>query len=309
MRIGIGIGNGQVIGKPESLEALVEEARKAEADGFATGWFVNVRALDAMTAAAVCGRVTSRIELGTSVVAVYSRHPLFMAQQALTTQAAAGGRFVLGIGLSHAPVVEGMLGLSREQPYTYMKEYMAVLGPLINQGKVEFRGSHLQVTSDVAFSGMTPCPVMLAALGPKMLQLAGSQTDGTITWSTGPKTLRDYIVPHLNEAASSAGRPAPRIVAGLPIAVVSDVKQARESANQLFERYPRLPSYRAMLDREGATGLGDIAIVGDEDDVAEQLNRLGEGGVTDLWAVPYPAGADSPGIIERTRNVLARLAR
>ena len=309
MRIGIGIGNGQAIGRPEGLEQLIDEAKRADADGFASGWLVNIRALDAMTAAAVCGQVTSRLELGTAVVPVYSRHPFFMAQQALSTQAAAGGRFVLGLGLSHTNVVEGMLGLSRQRAFAFMKDYLGVLRPLIDSGKVEFQGRAFRVSGELGFPGLAPCPILLAALGPNMLQLAGRETAGTITWAAGLKTLSEYVVPRINQAAHAAGRPAPRIVAGLAVAVVSDVQQARAAAEQLFERYPRQPSYRAMLDREHVTGIGDIAVVGDEDGVAEQLQRFGEAGVTDLWALPYPAGPDGPATIDRTRGLLARLAR
>jgi F420-dependent oxidoreductase-like protein len=226
---------------------------------------VNIFGMDAMTVAALCGSVTTRIELGTSVVPVYSRHPLFMAQQALTTQAATNGRLVLGLGLAHQAIVEGMLGLTRDRPLAYMQEYLGVIQPLIASGTVEFAGDLFRVKGAIAFENRTPCPIMLAALGPRMLRLAGRETDGTIVWAAGLKALRDYVVPRITGAASDVDRPAPRIVAGLAIAVVSNVSEARAAADRVFARYLRAPTYRTMLDREGASGFGDIAVVGDAD--------------------------------------------
>jgi F420-dependent oxidoreductase-like protein len=306
MRIGIGIGQ-TAIGRPDSLDKLVADTKQADAEGFATAWFVNIFGLDAMTVAALCGPVTTRIELGTSVVPVYSRHPLFMAQQALTTQAATNGRFVLGLGLAHQAIVEGMLGLSRDRPLAYMQEYLHVIQPLIGGGAVEFVGDRFRVKGALAFDNRTTCPIMLAALGPRMLELAGRETSGTITWAAGLIALRDYVVPRINEAATNLGRPAPRIVAGLAIAVVSDASEGRAAADRVFARYLRAPAYRAMLDRQRASGFGEVAVVGDADGVAEQLQRFAEVGVTDLWAVPFPVDAEGPDVMERTREVLAQL--
>jgi alkanesulfonate monooxygenase SsuD/methylene tetrahydromethanopterin reductase-like flavin-dependent oxidoreductase (luciferase family) len=237
-----------------------------ERDGFASGWFANIFGFDAILACALCGRETSRIELGTAVVPTYPRHPMAMAQEAMSASAACRGRFTLGIGLSH------------------------------------------RVQATLAVAGATPPPILIAALAPKMLALAGSQADGTITWMTGPKTLREHTLSRINEAAARADRPAPRVVAGLPIAVTDDVAAARETAGRAFQVYGYLPSYRAMLDREGAAGPADVAIAGDEDAVGEQIAGLGEIGVTDLLAVPYPVGDDAPGSLARTRRLLVALA-
>lgn len=307
MRIGIGIG--EIGGEAGTVESLIAQAKRAEADGFASGWFAHIMSIDAMTAVALCGRETSRLELGTAVVPTYPRHPASMAQQALSTQAAAGGRFTLGIGLSHQLVIEGMFGMSFAKPYSHMREYLEVLLPLIRNGSVAHSGAEYRVTIQLAVPGGSPCPVLIAALAPKMLALAGGAADGTITWMTGPKTLREHTIPRLNEAAARAGRPVPRLVAGLPIAVTKDVAAARETAAQAFQIYGFLPSYRAMLDREGVSGPGDIAVVGDESTVGEQLARLAELGVTDLLAVPYGVGDDRPASVERTRALLIELAR
>jgi F420-dependent oxidoreductase-like protein len=305
MRIGIGIGD--IAGSPAGVDDLVRQAQRAEADGFASGWFANIFGMDAIVAAALCGRETSRIELGTAVVPTFPRHPVAMAQAALSAQAAARGRFALGIGLSHQVVIETMLGLSFDKPYSHMREYLAVLGPLIRSGSVQHTGEEYRVAANVAVPGAPPCPILVAALAPRMLALAGREADGTVTWMTGPRTLREHTAPRICEAASKAGRPRPRIVVGLPIAVTAHVDAARATAGRAFQVYGFLPSYRAMLDREGAEGPADVAIVGDESDVGEQLDRLAEAGASEFLAVPFPVEGD-PDAVERTRTLLARLA-
>ena len=307
--IRIGIGIGEISNQPATAADFIAQAKHAERDGFATGWIANIFAFDAIVAAAIAGRETTSIELGTAVVPTYPRHPFAMAQEALSAQAAIGGRFALGIGLSHQIVVEGMWGFSFAKPYTHMKEYLAVLAPLVREGQVSHAGDEYRVNASLRVPGAKPCPILIAALAPKMLALAGAVGDGTITWMTGPKTLREHTAPRIREAAHQAGRPEPRIVVGLPIAVTKDAPAAREAAARTFQIYGALPSYRSMLDREGAEGPADVAIVGDEDGVAEAIERLGEYGATDLLAVPFGFGADPAAAVERTRAVLARLAR
>jgi len=306
MRIGIGIG--EIGGEAGDLDGLIAQARRAEADGFASGWFANIFAMDAIMAATLCARATSRIELGTAVVPTFPRHPVVMAQQALSAAAASGGRFSLGIGLSHQIVIEGMLGLSFAKPYSHMKEYLAVLAPLIREGSVSHVGEEYRVNVQVAVPGARPCPILVAALAPRMLALTGRVADGTITWMTGIRTVRDHTVPSLRDAAAKVGRPSPRVVVGLPIAVTREVEAARESAAKQFQIYGALPSYRAMLDREGAEGPADVALVGDEGAVGEALRRLAEAGATDFLAIPFRVRGDADAV-ERTRALLVRLAR
>src|SRR5579883_372479 len=304
MRIGIGIGD--IAGAPADVDGLVAQAKRAEAEGFASGWFANIFGMDAILAAALCARETSRIELGTAVVPTYPRHPVAMAQLALSAQAAARGRFTLGIGLSHQVVIEGMLGLSFARPYSHMKEYMAVLAPLIRTGSVSYAGAEYRVTAQVSVPGATPCPILMAALAPRMLALAGREADGTITWMTGPRTIREHTVPRIREAAAKAGRPAPRVIVSLPVAVNRDVAAARASAARGFQIYGMLPSYRAMLDREGVEGPGDVAVVGDESAVGEQLRRLADARVP-AHAGPALTRADAVGqvgwILPRERRL------
>ena len=306
MRIGIGIGD--IAGAPADIDGLVAQAKRAEADGFASGWFAHIMGIDAIIAATVCARETKRIELGTAVVPTYTRHPALMAQQALSAQAIARGRFALGVGLSHQIVIEGMFGLSFAKPYSHMKEYLEVLAPLVRGGAVSHAGDEYRVNVQLNVAGATPCPILVAALAPRMLALTGRVADGTITWMTGPKTVRDHTVPRLAEAAAKAGRARPRIVVGLPIAVTRDVSAARASAGRQFQIYGMLPSYRAMLDREGAEGPADVAVVGEEAAVRDQLAALAEAGATDFLAIPFRVHGDD-GALERTRALLVSMAR
>jgi F420-dependent oxidoreductase-like protein len=305
MRIGIGIG--EISASAGGIDNLIAQAKQAEADGFSSGWFANIFGVDAIMAATICARETSRIELGTAVVPTYPRHPVAMAQAALSAAAFSGNRFSLGIGLSHQMVIEGMFGLSFAKSYSHMREYLAVLAPLIRTGQASFAGEMFRVNATLSVPGAKPCPILVAALAPKMLALAGRETDGTITWMTGPKTVRDHTVPRICEAAAAAGRPTPRVVVGLPIAVTSKPDVARTSAARTFQIYGMLPSYRAMLDREGAEGPADVAVVGDESEVGRVLDDLRSAGATDLLAIPFGVEGDRDAVA-RTRALLQRLA-
>lgn len=300
MRIGVMSG---ATGPGEGLDGLVAQARELEARGFATQWMAHIFSFDAITALALVGRETQRIELGTAVVPTYPRHPVAMAQQALTAAAACGGRFTLGIGLSHRIVIEDLLGLSYAKPAAHMGEYLRVLAPLLRGETVTYEGERFTVRGvQLRVPGAERVGLLVAALGPAMLRLAGTYADGTITWVTGPKTLGDHIGPRIREAAREAGRPEPRVVAGLPIALTTDVAGAREMVAKQLAVYGQLPSYRAMLDREGAEGPADIALLGDEKALDEGLARLRDAGVTDFDAaiVPVDEGAEA-----RTLDYLA----
>lgn len=298
MRIGI-----MYFGR-DSIDGVVAQAKDLEARGFATLWLPNIFGLDAITAAAVVGRETERIELGTAVVPTYPRHPMAIAQQALTANAAAGGRFTLGIGLSHQVVIEGMLGLSYAKPARHMREYLEVLTPLLRGEPAKFEGSEYRVQGSLKVADSTPTSLLVAALGPLMLELAGRLADGTITWMTGVKTLETHIGPRVRDAAKKAGRPEPRVVAGLPVALTNDVDAAREKAGEFFAVYNTLPSYRAMLDREGVDGPAAVALLGDEAELRRQIDRLRDVGVTDLDAAIPPL---AEGVSERTTEFLASL--
>ena len=237
-----------------------------------------------MTACAVAGREVSDITLGTFVVPTYSRHPLYMAQQALSTQAAARGRFVLGLGPSHQLVIENLLGLSYAHPARHMREYVTVVKQLIDTGKTSFQGTQYRVNASLSVKTEKPCPVLIGGLGPLMRRIAGELADGTLTWMTGLRTLENHTIPRIREAAKAAGRPEPRIAAGLPIRLASDVAAAREKLGRALQMYGTIPSYRAMLDREGAATPADVAVLGDERALREALARLRNIGVTDFIA-------------------------
>jgi len=200
----IGLFGGDTANR--TIDQVVADARAAEADGFASYALPQIFALDAMGVLAIVGREVPRITLETGVVPTYGRHPLTMAQQALTVQAASGGRFVLGIGLSHQLVIENMLGLSFDKPVRHMREYLSVLMPLLHEGKASFQGETISTEASVGVEPRVPCPVLVAALGTQMLNLAGTMTDGTVTWMTGPATLAAHTVPTITAAAARAAR-------------------------------------------------------------------------------------------------------
>jgi 5,10-methylenetetrahydromethanopterin reductase len=298
MRIGTSAAE---TGGDQALVKLADQLRRAADDGFASVWMSNIFGLEALTSLAVAGSQVPGIELGTAVIPTYPRHPAVLAQQALTVALAIGpGRLMLGIGLSHKIVIENMYGYSFDRPIRHMREYLSVLLPLLNGTAVNVDGSTLSAHIGLSTPRAGRVPVLLAALAPQMLSLAGEQTDGTVLWMTGPATVRDHVVPAISAAASAAGRPSPRIVCILPVCVTDDPAGARASADQEFAIYGQLPSYRAMLDREGAAGPGDVAIVGDEDAVAAQILALADAGVTDFVAAEFARGEDG----ERTRSLL-----
>ena len=276
--------------------------QRAADQGFASAWMSNIFGVDALTALAVAGSQVPGIEVGTAVVPTYPRHPAVLAQQARTVAAAVDGRLVLGIGLSHKIVIEDMYGYDFGKPILHMREYLAVLLPLLDGQPVSFTGTTVRANIGLTTPSPGRVPVVMAALGAQMLRLAGEQTDGTVLWMTGPATVRDHIVPVITEAAESPARPA-RVVCILPVCVTDDPDAARERAARVFAIYGELPSYRAMLDREGAAGPADVAIVGDEDTVGAQIGALAEAGVTDFVAVEYAGGADGA----RTRAFLRTL--
>ena len=296
----IGIFGGDTAGR--TVDEVVAEAREANEQGFVSYWVPQIFGLDTLTVLAVVGREVPRIELGTAVVPTFPRHAMTLAQQALTVQAISGNRLALGIGLSHQMVVEGIWGLSFDKPVRHMREYVEIVSSVVRTGAVSFDGETMHAHGGVRITGAEPVPILLAALGTKMLELAGRATEGTITWMTGPATLAGHVTPTITKAAADAGRPEPRIAAGLPVCVTDDVDAARERAASVFQVYGSLPSYRAMLDREGAAGPADVAIVGDEAAVVAQLERIEAAGVTDLVAVEF-ASHKSPDR-ERTRTLL-----
>jgi F420-dependent oxidoreductase-like protein len=233
---------------------------------------------------------------------------MVLAGQALTVQSAIGNRLALGIGLSHQIVIEGMWGYSFDKPARHMREYLNALIPLLRCEAIGYEGETIKAMGQIGISSTTPPPVLLAALAPVMLQLAGAVADGTVTWMTGPDTLASHIVPKINAAAEKAGRPAPRVGVGLPICLTSDPDAAREQAAQVFSIYGQLPSYRAMLDKEGAAGPADVAIVGDEAALEAGIKSVEAAGATDFVGAVFGAADDRQRTIEFLSGLAAAAA-
>lgn len=302
MRIGTMLGAD---GTRATLDDVIGVAKRAEAAGLDNVWLANIFSFDAISTLALIGRETERIGLGTAVTPTYPRHPTAIAQQAMTTQAACGGRFTLGIGLSHKIVIEDMLGFSYDKPARHMREYLSVLMPLVKGEAANFEGEEYRVrgvTMDIP--GSENLDVVVAALGPVMLKLAGELADGTNTWMVGPKTMETHIIERLSKAADAAGRPQPKVVGGYPLILTNKPDEARAKIAEQLTIYGQLPSYRAMLDIEGVEGPADIAIVGDENLVRGEIKRLEDIGVTDFNAAIM--GVEE-GAYDRTLEFLSSL--
>ena len=298
MRIGTMIGAD---GANATLDDVIGVAKGAEAAGLDNVWLANIFSFDAISTLGFIGRETSRIGLGTAVTPTYPRHPTAIAQQALTTAAATNNRFTLGIGLSHKVVIENMLGMSYDKPAKHMREYLSVLMPLARGEQVNFDGEHYRVHGlGLDIPGADKMPVVIAALGPVMLKLAAEMADGTNTWMVGPKTMESHILPTLKEG----GKADPTVVAGMPIVLTTNVDDARQKIAETLTIYGQLPSYRAMLDREGAAGPADIAIVGDENTLRGEIKRFEDMGVTDFNAAIV---GTEEGAYERTLEFLGSL--
>ena len=275
---------------PEAANAvddLVERAQHAADAGMASLWLGQMYDTDALTAVALIGRQVPRVTLGTAVTTIHSRHPIAMSSQAKTAQAAAGGRLVLGLGTGHRASVEQRYGYAFDRPAQRMREYLTALLPLLRDEEVSYRGQTL--TADTAgwptrVPGSTPPPVLLAALGPLMLRVAGEATDGTITWLAGPRTIAGHVTPAIT--AASGSRAAPQIVASLPACLTSQPDAVRDRAATALAFYANLPSYRVVLDREDAKSPAEVAVIGTERDIERAITRLADAGATHFVANP-----------------------
>lgn len=296
-------------GGGSTAERIVQQAVDAEAAGFATLWYASATFGDPLVAMALAGQATSSIELGTSVLQTYTCHPVLQAARAVATANAMGRPgFTLGVGPSHRPVIEAMFGLSYDGVGAHTEEYIDVLAPLTRGEEVHVHGEHFRVDLPAAGAPPQPVSVMLGALAPRFLRVAGEQTDGTILWMGNARAIESHVAPRINAAASAAGRPAPRIVAGLPVAVHDDVDEARATAASAFAMYGTLPNYQRILEHGGVAGPADAAIVGDETAVTAQIEALFAAGATDVWAAPFPVGDDRSASRRRTRALLEELA-
>ena len=291
-----------IFGSSRNIDDLKKQVQEASNLGYSTFWTPQIFNLDALTALAVIAESVEDIRLGTSVIPTYPRHPMMLAQQALTVNQVSNGRLDLGIGLSHKPVVEGMWGISFDAPVGHMSDYLQILMALLHDGTISYGGKHLTSRGGIDVPADAP-PVLVAALGPQMLKLVGRVADGTVTWMTGPETIRNHISPVINAAAEEAGRPVPQVIAAVPVCITSDSDMAEEYAKRDFGFYGDLPSYRAMLEREGLANSWDIALSGSFEQVADGLQKYADSGGTQVVAAVY--GPDEAR--EQTVSELAKL--
>ncbi|MEE2683373.1 MAG: LLM class F420-dependent oxidoreductase [Actinomycetota bacterium] len=292
-----------IFGSANTVEGLKAQVASAQEFGFRSFWTPQVFDLDALTALAIVTAEVPDIRVGTAVVPTYPRHPMMLAQQALTVNQIAGGRLDLGIGLSHKPVVEGMWGISFDGPVGHMSDYLQILMALLHEGSISHAGKHLTSRGGIGVKADPP-PVLVAALGPQMLKLTGRVADGTSTWMTGPTTIRDHVCPTINDAAESAGRPQPQVITAAPVCITEDKETAKKMAMEYFGFYGELPSYRAMLDREGLENSWDIALIGSFEEVADGLQRYVEAGATQVVATVFGTGEEQESTIESLSNLL-----
>jgi F420-dependent oxidoreductase-like protein len=302
MKIGI---NGTGLVQRASVEAVALHAEAARDAGFASYWLAEhpTGGFDALTVLALVGQRVSGLELGTAIVPTFPRHPLTLAGQALTTADSIGHRLTLGIGLSHEPMM-AQLGIGFDKPIRHLREYLTILMALMRTGRVDFAGATLACQAELFRSPQSLTPVVVAALGPQALKVAGSLADGTTLAWVGPRTVREHIAPRIGEAAAAAGRPAPRIIATLPVCVTQDPESVRAAIATGLSMYGKLPSYRAMFEREGVDGPADVAIVGSAAEVRDRLQSLADAGVTDFAASEF---VRSPAEREATRALLCEL--
>ena len=311
MRIGLMLGpeRGRYRHK---VAQLVADAEAAEEAGFSSIWVPQIPGdFDALTAITLMGRATERIELGTAVLPIQTRHPIAMAQEVLSNQEVCEGRFTLGLGVSHHWVVEGMLGLPYERPAHQMRSYLEVLNAALRgPGSVDVENDGYRVHSPMDVTDRGPNPVLLAALGPVMLRLAGEHASGTILWLADERAIADHVVPRITKAAAGAGRPAPRVVAGVPVALCpkDEVDAARAWANKVLGHAEFCPNYQHLLDRGDATDVGDILAAGEESAVLGRLRAFRDAGVTDLAVRPLAIGPDRESRIESRQRTLAFVA-
>jgi F420-dependent oxidoreductase-like protein len=306
MRIGL-TGGGT------TADRIVSQAGRAEADGFTSMWYPSAAAGgDPLATMALAGRATSAIELGTAVLVSFACHPLLQANRANATASAIGapGRLTLGVGPSHQMVIESRFGLSYDTPGEHTEEYVQILAGLLRGEQVTFAGRQFRVEAGpLPLLEGAEIPVLVGALGSRLLRVAGTYTAGTILWMANATAIETHVAPTIRKAAADAGRPAPRIVAGLPVAVHDDVAEARSAAVRQYQRYGELPNYQRILAHGGIASPAEAVIVGDEDSVAAQVRALFEAGATDVWAAPFPVGDDASASRARTRALLSGLAR
>lgn len=315
MRVGVMIGPEKG-DSARKLSRMLDDIAWAEEAGMDTAWIPQIPTdFDALITIAAMGLRTRRIELGTAVVPLQAQHPIALARQALSAQAAASGRLALGVGPSHHWIVRDMLGLPYERPAGYTRDYLEVLSAgLTGPGTVDVANDTFTVRNPLDLGPVAPVPVLVAALGPVMLRIAGERADGTILWLADERAVADHVVPKITKAAADAGRAAPRIVAGLPVCLCrpGEAAEAKARANRILGEAEVSPNYQRLLEQGDARDVGDICIAGDERQIEAGLRRYADAGATDLSVRLLPIGDNREELIaskRRTREMIAELSR
>lgn len=297
------------------VSKLISDIEWADTAGLATAWMPQVPDdFDLLTMVALMASHSTRIELGTAVVPLQAQHPIALARQALSVHAISNGRLALGVGPSHHWIIRDMLGLPYDKPAAYTRDYLQVLNAAIaGPGPVDVENDTFTVHNPTALGAVTPMPVLVAALGPVMLQIAGEHADGTSLWMADEKAIGEHIAPKINKAAAGAGKPAPRIVAGIPVTLCanSEIAEAKDRANRILAEAETSPNYQRLLDRGDARTVGDLCAAGDEESILKRFKAFADAGVTDLSVRLLPIGDTRDELIAskyRTREVIAELA-
>ena len=315
MRLGVMIGaeRGDMARK---VAKLISDIEWADSAGLSTAWMPQVPDdFDLLTMVALMASHSTRIELGTAVVPLQAQHPIALARQALSVHAISGGRLALGVGPSHHWIIRDMLGLPYDKPAAYTRDYLQVLNAAVaGPGPVDVENDHFTVHSPTALGAVTKMPVLVAALGPVMLQIAGEHADGTSLWMADEKAIAEHIAPKINKAAADAGKPQPRIVAGIPVTLCanSEIEAAKERANRILAEAETSPNYQRLLDRGSARNVGDLCAAGDEESILKRFKQFADAGVTDLSVRLLPIGDNRDELIAskyRTREVIAELVK
>jgi F420-dependent oxidoreductase-like protein len=307
MRIGL-------TGGASTVDKIVRQAQQAEADGFTSLWYASTVAGDPLVAMAMAGRATSSIELGTAVLQTYPCHPLLQANRVAAAVNAMGRPgFTLGLGPSHEPVIRGVLGMSYDRPGRNTQEYLQIISQLLRGEEVDFDGHDWITHSPGRMVHLDhPVSLLLSALSPRMLRIAGQFADGVVLWMASATVIESRIAPRLHESARAANRPAPPVVAGLPVVVHDDIAEARSAIASMSTMYSGMTNYQRIITAGGGTSPADVAIIGDEPAVQARLRELISAGATDIWAQPITVGVDRDqrsASLRRTRGLLGEIAR
>ncbi|WP_280262235.1 LLM class F420-dependent oxidoreductase [Nocardia wallacei] len=288
----IGIAIAPHAGAVNAVQDVIAQARTAQQAGIGRVWFGQRFDYDSLSLAAVVGSAVPGLAVGTSVVPINPRHPLVVASQAQTAHAAADRRFTLGLGLGAPTLEQPAFGVGSDRPVRRLREYLTVLRSVFTTGTVDFTGDTLTAVTPMpaAVAGGDNPDVVVAAMGPQALAAAGELADGIVPFLAGPRTLGDYIVPRLTAAADAAGRPRPRVIAGVAAVVTTEPERVRAQAAEQMAFYDTIPSYRAVLDREGVASAADLAVIGTEAEVEDRLREYVDAGATELLVTQTDLG-------------------